>query len=163
MSKQTPTQSRQNNITRWHVKTNTHTIKTKQYYKITSKLPHNQDRTIIQEHMSKQTPMTIKTKQYYKNKHVKTNTNAMKTKQYYKMTWQNKHPHNRDKTILQEHMSKQTPTQWRQHNITRSHVKTNTHTIKTKQYYKMTWQNKHPHNQDKTILQDHVKTSTQSR
>ena len=35
MSKQTPTQSRQNDITRSDDKTNTHTIKTKQYYKMT--------------------------------------------------------------------------------------------------------------------------------
>ena len=70
--------------------------------------------------MTKQTPDN-RTKQYYKitcqNKHP--NTHTIKTKQYYKMTCQNKHPHNQDKTILQDDMSKQTPTQSRQNNITR--------------------------------------------
>ena len=55
MTKQTPTQSRQNDITRSDDKTNTHTIKTKRYYKITSKHPHYQDKTIIQDDMTKQT------------------------------------------------------------------------------------------------------------
>ena len=67
------------------------------------------------------------------------------------MTCQSKHPHNQDKTILQEHISKQTPTQSRQTNITRSHVKTNTCTINTNNIIQFTCQNKHPRNQDKTI------------
>ena len=73
----------------------------------------------------------------------------MKTKQYYKITCQNKHQRNEDKTILQDDMTKQIPTQLRQNNITRSDVKTNTHTIKTKQYYKIT-----------TIIQDHMSKQT---
>ena len=111
-----------------------------------NKQPHNQDKAIVQDHMPKQTPTQSRQ-----------NNN--------KRTCQNKHPHNQDKTILQEHMSKQTPTQSRQNNITRWHDKPNTHTIKTKQYYKMTCQNKHPYNQDKTILQEHMskQTPTQSR
>ena len=36
------------------------------------------------------------------------------------MTCQNKHPHNQNKTTLEDHMSKQTPAQSRQNNITRS-------------------------------------------
>ena len=84
MSKQTPTQSKQNNIRRSHVKTNTRTIK----------------KTILQD----------------------------------QITCQNKHRHSQYQAILQDHMSKQTPTQSRQNNITRSHVKTNTHTIKPKQH-----------------------------
>ena len=111
-------------------------------------------------------------------------TPAQSRKQYYKITCQNKHTHNQNKTILEDHMSKQTPTQSKQNNITksdhmskqtptqsipsnttRSHVNTNTHTIKTKQYYKITCQNKHPHYQDKIILQDDMskQTPTQSR
>ena len=149
MSKQSPTQSRQNNSTRWHDKTNTNAMKTKQYYKITcqNKHPHNQDKTILQDHLPKQTP-TLSRQNNITRLHVK-----------------NKHPHNQYKIILQDQMTKQTPTQSRQDNITRWHVKTNTSTIKTKQYYKITCQNKHPHNQDKIILQDQMRkqTPTQSR
>ena len=37
------------------------------------------------------------------------------------------------KIILQDHMPKQTPAQSRQNNITRSHDKTNTNAMKTKE------------------------------
>ena len=136
VSKKTPAQSRQNNITRSDNKTNTHTIKTKQYYKMTcqNKHLHNQNKTTLEDHMSKQTPAQSR-KQYYKiRSHVKTNTDTVNTKQYYKTTCQSKHPHNQDKTILQDHMSKQTPTQSSQNNIN---------------YKIRSRQNKHLHNQEK--------------
>ena len=114
---------------------------------MTNKHPHNQDKSILQDDMTKQTPTQSRQNNITRS-HVKTNTNSMKTKQYYKITCQNKHPHYQDKTILQDHLPKQTPTLSRQNNVTRLHVK-----------------NKHPHNQDKIILQDQMtkQTPTQSR
>ena len=161
MSKQTPTQSRQNNNTRSDEKTNTHTIKTRQYYKMTWQNKHwrNQGKTILQDHVSKQTPA-----QSWQNNNKRTDdktNNPHKTKRYYQMTSKNKHHHNEDKTILQDQITKQTPTQSIPINITRSHFKTNTCTVNTKKYYKITCQHKHPHNQNKTILSNsHVKTNT---
>ena len=55
--------------------------------------------------------------------------------------------HNQDKTILQDHMSKQTETQWRQNNITK-HMTKQTPTQSRQQYYKITCQNKHLRNED---------------
>ena len=154
-------------------------MKTKQYYKITcqNKHPHYQDKTILQDHLPKQTPTLSRqnnvTRLHVKNKHphnqdktilqddmTKETLTQSRKNNIIQFTCQNKHPHNQNKTILQEHTSKQTPTQSRQNNITRSHVKTNTNSMKTKEYYKNTWQNKHPHNRDKTIFQDHMSKQT---
>ena len=115
-----------------------------------NKHPHNQDKTILRDDMTKQTPAQSRqnniTRLHVKNKHPhnqdKNNITRLHVKNkhphnqdetiFSRFTCQNKHPHNQDKAIFQDHMSKQTPTQWRQNNNTRSHVKTNTSTIKTK-------------------------------